>query len=127
MVKYGAQKIYVCFPLMYQSCMNGRSCINCTVNVQSCSFQLCGYSRTKIPSTLLPCLSGLLSSSILSKSFCRNGNEREREREITVKGLPLELKNNPKGGGRGVQGGEHMYTQWRIHVNVWQNQYNIVK
>ena len=65
--------------------------------------------------------------------YCQNHSaemgmrEREREREITVKGLPLELKNNPKGGGRGVQGGEHMYTQWRIHVNVWQNQYNIVK
>ena len=28
-----------------------------------------------------------------------------------------------EGGGRGVQDGEHMY----IHVNVWQNQYNIVK
>ena len=29
------------------------------------------------------------------------------------------------GGGRGVQDGEHMYTQF--HVNVWQNQYNTVK
>ena len=28
-----------------------------------------------------------------------------------------------KGGERGVQYGEHIYTQ----VNVWQNQYNIVK
>ena len=27
-------------------------------------------------------------------------------------------------GGRRVQDGEH---PWRIHVNVWQNQYNIVK
>ena len=27
-------------------------------------------------------------------------------------------------GGRGVQDGEH---PWRIHVNVWQNQYNTVK
>ena len=26
-----------------------------------------------------------------------------------------------EGGGRGVQDG------WMIHVNVWQNQYNIVK
>ena len=30
-----------------------------------------------------------------------------------------------EGGGTGVQDGEHV--QWRIHVNVWQNQYNIVK
>ena len=29
-------------------------------------------------------------------------------------------------GGRGVQDGEHMYPWW-IHVNVLQNQYNIVK
>ena len=28
-----------------------------------------------------------------------------------------------KGGGRRVQDGEHMY----IQVNVWQNQYNVVK
>ena len=28
-----------------------------------------------------------------------------------------------KGGGRRVQDGEHVF----IHVNVWQNQYNIVK
>ena len=28
-----------------------------------------------------------------------------------------------EGGGRGVQDGEH----GRIHVDVWQNQYNIVK
>ena len=26
--------------------------------------------------------------------------------------------------GRGVQDGEH---PWRMHVDVWQNQYNIVK
>ena len=32
-----------------------------------------------------------------------------------------------EGGGRGFQDGEHMYNLWRIHVNVWQNQYNIVK
>ena len=42
-----------------------------------------------------------------------------------------------EGGGRGVQDGEHMYNRgrfmsthvhpWQIHVNVWQNQYNIVK
>ena len=33
-----------------------------------------------------------------------------------------------EGGGRGVQEGEHMYTcGGRIHVDVWQNQYNIVK
>ena len=30
-------------------------------------------------------------------------------------------------GGRGVQDGERMYHQWLIHVNVWQNHYNIVK
>jgi len=31
------------------------------------------------------------------------------------------------GGGRwggGVQVGEHVYTPWWIHVDVWQNQYN---
>ena len=28
-----------------------------------------------------------------------------------------------KGGGRRVQDGDHVF----IHVNVWQNQYNIVK
>ena len=27
-----------------------------------------------------------------------------------------------EGGGRGIQDGEHMW----IHVDVWQNQYNIV-
>ena len=31
-----------------------------------------------------------------------------------------------EGGGRGVQDGERVYL-WRIHVDVWQNQYNIVK
>ena len=25
-----------------------------------------------------------------------------------------------EGGGRGVQDGEHMYTLWLIHVNIWQ-------
>ena len=30
-------------------------------------------------------------------------------------------------GGRRVQDGEHVYTCGRIHVDVWQNQYNIVK
>ena len=29
-----------------------------------------------------------------------------------------------EGGGRGVQDGEH---PWQMHVDVWQNQYNIVK
>ena len=29
-----------------------------------------------------------------------------------------------EGGGSGVQDGEHL---WRIHVDVWQNQYSIVK
>ena len=29
-----------------------------------------------------------------------------------------------EGGGSRVQDGEH---PWRIHVDVWQNQYNIVK
>ena len=32
-----------------------------------------------------------------------------------------------EGGGSGVQDGEHMYTCWQIHVDVWQNQYSIVK
>ena len=31
-----------------------------------------------------------------------------------------------EGGGRRVQDGEHIYL-WRIHVDIWQNQYNIVK
>ena len=31
-----------------------------------------------------------------------------------------------EGGGRRVQDGEHVYMWW-IHVDVWQNQYNIVK
>jgi len=31
-----------------------------------------------------------------------------------------------EGGGRRVQDGEHMYVL-RIHFNIWQNQYNIVK
>ena len=31
------------------------------------------------------------------------------------------------GGGRGVHVWELMYTHWWIHVNVWQNQYSIVK
>ena len=26
-----------------------------------------------------------------------------------------------EGGERGVQDGEHVYTPWRIHVDVWQN------
>ena len=30
------------------------------------------------------------------------------------------------GGGRGVQGLRTCVHQWRIHVDVWQNQYNIV-
>ena len=30
-------------------------------------------------------------------------------------------------GGRGVQDGETHVHPWWIHVNVWQNQYNIVK
>ena len=29
-------------------------------------------------------------------------------------------------GGRGVQDGEHMYPWW-IQVNVWKNQYNVLK
>ena len=32
-----------------------------------------------------------------------------------------------EGGGRGVQDGEHVLYLWWIHVDVWQNQYNIVK
>ena len=32
-----------------------------------------------------------------------------------------------EGGGRGVQDGEHGVYLWQIHVDVWQNQYNIVK
>ena len=31
-----------------------------------------------------------------------------------------------EGGGRRVQDGEHVYLWW-IHVDIWQNQYNIVK
>ena len=31
-----------------------------------------------------------------------------------------------EGGGSGVQDGEHVYT-WQMPVDVWQNQYNIVK
>ena len=31
-----------------------------------------------------------------------------------------------EGGGRRVQDGEYVYTHWWIHVDVWQNQYNIV-
>ena len=34
---------------------------------------------------------------------------------------------NGEGGGRRVQDGEHMSMYGKIHVNVWQNQYNIVK
>ena len=32
-----------------------------------------------------------------------------------------------EGSGSGVQDGEHLCTPRWIHVNVWQNQYNIVK
>ena len=32
-----------------------------------------------------------------------------------------------EGEGRGVQDGETRVYLWRIHVDVWQNQYNIVK
>ena len=32
-----------------------------------------------------------------------------------------------EGGERGVQDGETHVHPWRIQVNVWQNQYNIVK
>ena len=38
----------------------------------------------------------------------------------------LNRKMVREGGGREIQNGEHVYT-WRIHVDVWQNQYNIVK
>ena len=31
-----------------------------------------------------------------------------------------------EGSGRGVQDGEHVYTWW-MHVDIWQNQYDIVK
>ena len=31
-----------------------------------------------------------------------------------------------EGGGRGFRWGTHVHPWW-IHVNVWQNQYNIVK
>ena len=47
--------------------------------------------------------------------------------------LGLVLWDDPEGwywevGGRGVQDGEHVYTRGGfIHVDVWQNQYNIVK
>ena len=32
-----------------------------------------------------------------------------------------------EGGGRGVQDENPHVHPWRIHVDVWQNQYNIVK
>ena len=32
-----------------------------------------------------------------------------------------------EGGGRRVLDGEHMLHPWQIKVNVWQNQYNVVK
>ena len=32
-----------------------------------------------------------------------------------------------EGGERWAQDGEHMYTRWQIHADVWQKQYNIVK
>ena len=32
-----------------------------------------------------------------------------------------------EGSGRGFQDGETHVHPWQIHVNVWQNQYNIVK
>ena len=46
--------------------------------------------------------------------------------------LGLVHWDNPDGwygerGGRGVQEWELMYPLWRIHVDVWQNQYSIVK
>ena len=31
------------------------------------------------------------------------------------------------GEGGGVQDGEHVYTHGWMHVDLWQNQYNIVK
>ena len=30
-------------------------------------------------------------------------------------------------GGRGVQDGDTHVYPWRIHIDVWQNRYNIVK
>ena len=32
-----------------------------------------------------------------------------------------------EGGGRRVQDGEHIVYLWWIHVDIWQNQCNIVK
>ena len=32
-----------------------------------------------------------------------------------------------EGGGRRVQDGEHVVYLWWIHVDIWQNPYNIVK
>ena len=32
-----------------------------------------------------------------------------------------------EGSERGVQDGETRVHPWRMHVDVWQNQYNIVK
>ena len=32
-----------------------------------------------------------------------------------------------EGGGRGVQDGGPRVHPWQMHVDVWQNQYNIVK
>ena len=34
---------------------------------------------------------------------------------------------NGEGGGRGGSGWGTLVYPWRIHVDVWQNQYNIVK
>ena len=61
-----------------------------TVGVQFC---LCGHSRTRTPSIILLCLPGPLFLSHMVKI---NMQKWEGEREITVRGLPLELKNDPK-------------------------------
>ena len=47
--------------------------------------------------------------------------------------LELVHWNDPEGwygegGGRGVKDWEHIHLHpWRIHVDVWQNQYSIIK
>ena len=43
-------------------------------------------------------------------------------------GLWINLEQwDGEGGGRGVQDGEHVCTRGGTCVDVWQNQYNIVK
>ena len=41
--------------------------------------------------------------------------------------LGLVHWDDPEGGGRGGSGWGTRVYPWRTHVDVWQNQYNIVK